>query len=82
MHEIWVPIVVAVISTGILGTLVKVVVDWIRGKHKDEDDAWKQRDAQRRRADKLHEALMKHRTWCHKEHGVPFDEMPKFPTAE
>ena len=82
MHEIWVPIVVALITAGVVGKLGRNIVNWLRGKHKDEDDAWKQRDRERRRADKLHVALMEHRTRCHKEHGTAFEDMNRFPAAE
>lgn len=79
LTDFWVPITVAVISTGVLGALSKSIWDWIRGKHKREDDAWKQRDSYRRRADRLHEALLRQRTFCHRHHGTPFDEMPEWP---
>lgn len=78
-ETVWVPIIVALITAGVLTGIGKALWDWITGKHKDEDNAWKQRDTHRRRADRLHEALMKHRTWCHKHHGASFDEMPEFP---
>lgn len=78
MQEIWVPIIVALISTGILTALGKELIDWARGKHKQEDDAWKQRDSHRRRADRLHRALLTHQTWCHTEHKAAFEEMPSY----
>ena len=79
MQDIWVPIIVAIITSGILTALGKKAFDWARGKHKQEDDAWKQRDTHRRRADRLHEALRTHRTWCHKQHEAAFEDMPAFP---
>lgn len=78
-EEAWVSIIVALIGTGILTTMGKRIFDWITGKHKDEDSAWKQRDTHRQRADRLHEALRTHRTWCHKQHGAAFEDMPPFP---
>ena len=78
-EEAWVAIIVALIGTGILTTMGKRIFDWITGKHKDEDNAWNQRDSQRNRADRLHEALRTHRTLCHKKHGMAYEDMPAFP---
>lgn len=78
-EEAWVAILVALIGTGILTALGKRIFEWITGKHRDEDNAWQQRDTQRSRADVLHEALRSHRTLCHKLHDMPYEDMPPFP---
>ncbi|GAA4923559.1 hypothetical protein [Nesterenkonia rhizosphaerae] len=77
-ETVWVPIVVALISAGVVTGLAKALWDWITGKHRDEDNAWKQRDSHRRRADQLHKALLEHQTWCHIKHGAAFKEMPSY----
>lgn len=78
-EEAWVAIIVALIGTGILTTMGKRIWDWATGRYRDEDNAWTQRDTQRARADRLHEALMRHRTYCHKHHDMAYSDMPAFP---
>ena len=81
-ETVWVPIIVALISAGVVSGIGKALWDAFTGKHKDEDNAWKQRDSHRRRADRLHEALRTHRDWCHRRHGATFEEMPEFPNGK
>lgn len=79
MEDIWVPIIVAIIMSPPLYGLAKSIVKAIRGKDDKEANAWTERDTQRRRADALHEALMSHRSLCHKHHGMAYEEMSPFP---
>lgn len=82
MSEVWVPIIVAIIGSGLLTGLAKSLWDQWKNKNKEEDNAWLQRDVHRHRADLLHEALMTHRTYCHKHHGMAWKDMPRFPGRE
>lgn len=82
MESVWVPIIVAIIMSTPLYGLIKSIIRFIRGKDEKETNAWSQRDVQRRRADALHEALMRHRSTCYKMHGMPHEEMEPFPRRD
>ena len=82
MESVLVPIIVAVIMSPPLYGLAKSIIKFLRGKDEKEANAWSQRDVQRRRADALHEALMSHRSMCHKKHGMPYEEMEPFPRRD
>lgn len=80
MVETIVTIIVAVIASGIFTGLGSSIYKSFKEKNHKSDNAWDQRDTQRKRADRLHEALMTHRTFCHKHHGMAYEDMDPFPS--
>lgn len=86
MENVWVPIIVAIIMSPPLYGLVRSIIKTVKGRNDKEDGAWLQRDSQRKRADILHEALMKTRSNCHVYHvhhitgeRIQYEDMPDFP---